>query len=75
MAAGDKEIILASEEVQRRNITAILDHGNQTRVLVRDLEAKVDQMQRQIMLQDQKIVEMRSLLSNVQAKLYQGGSK
>lgn len=74
MSAGDKEIILASEEVQRRNITAMLEHGNTTREITRDLEKEIEQMKAQIRLQDQKIEELKKQLSNVQMKLYSGGT-
>ena len=74
MSAGEKEIVLASEEVQRRNIQSMLEHGNNTRTLFRDLEDKVNHLQEQIRLQDQTIAELRNMLSQLQMKMYQGGT-
>jgi len=75
MSAGEKEIVLASEEVQRRNIKAMLNHGNETRKITRDLEKELEQMKEQIRLQDQKIEELRNQIVNIQARLYQGGTR
>lgn len=74
MSAGDREIVLASEEVQRRNINAMLEHGNFTRKLVLEQRKELDQMKSQIRLQEKTIAELRQLLASVQAKLYQGGT-
>lgn len=74
MSAGDKEVVLASEEVQRRNINAMLEHGNETRRLVLELKKEVQQMKNQIIIQEKTITELRQLLASVQAKLYQGGT-
>jgi len=74
MSAGEKEIVLASEEVQRKNIIAMLEHGNETRRLVRDLDTQLQQQKEQIRLQDQTISELRNQIANLQMKMYQGGT-
>lgn len=74
MSAGEKEIVLASEEVQRRNILTMLDYGKESRKLVRELEAKVDQLQAQIRVQDGKFDELKTQFVAIQMKLYSGGT-
>ena len=72
---GEKEQMKAMEEVTRRNVTAAVSHGNETRKLVKDLESKVDQLQRQIRIQDNKIEEINKGLLAIRAKIYQGGTE
>jgi len=73
MSAGEKEIVLASEETTRRNVKAAVAHGNETRQLFRELEAKVTKLEEHIRLQNKNIDELRLQLVNVQAKVYSMG--
>jgi len=71
---SNKEIILASEEVQRRNIITIQNYSKATRKIVRDLEDKIKIMNDMIIEQNKIIAQMRQQLSIVQGILYRGGT-
>lgn len=74
MAAGDKEIVLASEEVQRKNLKVAIQHGNETRKMVRELGAIVDALQNQIITQNKTVEQLRLQLANLQQQFYAKGS-
>lgn len=74
MAAGDKEILQAFEEVTTRNVRAAVDYSMETRKLTRKLEKKVDLLEGNIRQLNQRLDSIQSLLANVQAKLYAGGT-
>ena len=74
MVAGDKEITLASEEVNRKNIIAGIEHGNETRRLLRDLEREVEGLKNMVLAKDAELAEIRYQLSIIQAALYAGGT-
>ena len=72
--AGDKEIMLASEEVTRRNVQAAVDYSNETRVLVRGLVERVEDLSRMLLTRDQDIALIRQQIAMMQAELYRGGT-
>lgn len=70
----EKELLKIFEETSNKNIKMILDHSNETRKIVRDLEKKVTQFEEQIRIQNTTIEDLRKLLVNVQMKVYSGGT-
>jgi uncharacterized coiled-coil protein SlyX len=74
MAAGDKEIVLASEEVQRQNLRAAINYGNETRTMVRELGVIVNALQNQVITQNKTIDQQRLQLANLQQQFYQKGT-
>ena len=74
MAAGNKEIILASEEVQRNNILACIQYGNETRKMVLELGKIVDALQNQVITQHKTIDQQRLQLANLQQQFYEKGT-
>jgi hypothetical protein len=75
MAAGDKEIVLASEEATRRNVQACIDFSNETRRIVKAQEEKIDNLQAIIRTRDEDIAQLRLQLSTIQAKVFAGGTE
>jgi len=75
METGELEVRKIFEETTTRNVTAILDHSNKTRALVRELNDRIDKMEESIRVFSGMIDEMRKQLSFVQAELYKGGTK
>lgn len=75
MEQGEKEMRQIFEETTTRNVKAMLQHGNDTRSLVKELEAKVKKLEENIRVFQGIIDEMRQQLSFVQAKLYSGGTE
>ena len=74
MAAGDKEIILASEDVQRKNIKVAIEYGNQTRKMIIELGKIVDALQNQVITQSKTIDQQRLQLANLQQQFYMKGT-
>jgi hypothetical protein len=74
MAAGDKEIILASEEVQRKNIKVAVAYGNETRKMVLELGKIVDALQNQLITQSNTIQQLRLQLATLQQQFYSKGT-
>jgi hypothetical protein len=70
----EKELLQAFEETSNKNIQMILDHSNESRKLVRDMETKVLQLEEQVRIQNKLIEDLRLLLVNVQMKVYSGGT-
>lgn len=74
MEAGEKELRKVFEDVTTRNVTAVVDHSNETRKLIRELEDKIKSLENMVLNQQQLVAEMRSQLAFVQAKIYAGGT-
>lgn len=74
MSDKNKEIVLASEEVSRKNILACVEHANATRKIVRVLEEHILTLQNTVLTFQRQIAELRKQLSFVQTKLYKGGT-
>jgi predicted RNase H-like nuclease (RuvC/YqgF family) len=71
---GEKEIVLASEEVTRRNMQAAVEHGNETRRMVQLIEERVEKLERTIHAQNQLIAQYQTQLASLQQQFYQAGS-
>ena len=74
MEAGEIEIRKAFEEVSTKNIKAMLEHGNETRRMLRELEEKVSRQDETIRNQNTTIEAIRLQLSQVQGIVYGGGT-
>jgi len=74
MSAGDKEIILASEETNRKNILACIEHGNATRKMVLELKTMFDALQNQVIMQNKKVDMFSKQLAALQQQFYQAGT-
>jgi len=74
MEAGELELRKVFEETTTRNVNTMLDHGNETRKIVRELQEKVNQQDATIREQNKTIEALKLQLSNVQMKLYSGGT-
>ena len=74
MAAGDKEIILASEKVQAQNIQTNIDFSNETRGLVRGLEEKVMRLENTILSFQALMDQQKKQLAALQQQFYAKGS-
>jgi len=74
MAEGDKEIILASEEVQRKNLLTAIEHTNETRKMVLELHAIIEALQNQVIAQNKQYELMRTQLAALQQQFYSKGT-
>lgn len=74
MGAGNKETTLASEETQRRNIVSMMQHGNETRKMVKELGIIIDAVQNRVIAQNEEIKELRRQLAALQQQFYLKGS-
>jgi len=74
MSAGEQEIVLASEETQRRNITTVIAHGNESRKMINELRVIIDALNNQVMTQSKLLQQMRMQLAAVQQQLYANGT-
>jgi len=74
MESGERELKQAFEEVTTRNVKAILQHSNETRILVRELEKKVVLLEGNIREQNKEIEALKKQLANVQTKVFSGGT-
>ena len=75
MSSGDKEIVLASEETQRRNIATVIAHGNESRKMIKELGAIIDALQNQVIVQGKQLHQMKMQLAAVQQQLYTNGTQ
>ncbi len=69
-----KEIYQAFENTTKRNIDAMIQHGNQTRTIVRELENKVQFLQNALASREEDIKQLRIQLASIQTKLFAGGT-
>jgi len=69
-----KELYKVFEGIITNNVKAIEAHTNQTRVLVRELEEKVNNSYDTIMSQNEEIKMLKSQMQNIQTKLYSKGT-
>ena len=75
MEAGEKELRKAFEDVTTNNVKTISDYTKETRKMLRDLEVKIDQVTNIVINQNTTIDNLRLQLSNVQAKVFSGGTQ
>ena len=74
MVAGELEMRKVFEETTTRNVNAMLDHGNETRRLVRELQEKVARQDETIREQNKVIQAFKLQLANLQMEVYKGGT-
>lgn len=72
--AGDVEKVKASEEVNRRNIQAVIQHSNMTRKMLLELKTIVDALQNNMIAQSKQLAEMRKQLAILQQEFYKRGT-
>jgi len=72
---GDKEIILASEEVTRRNILAIAEHAKETRRMTAELLNRVDTLQNNLMSRERELGAIKKQLAYLQQKMFSKGTQ
>lgn len=75
MEAGEKEVKKALEEVQVRNITAIVDFTQKSRAMVLEQNKKIDSLNSQVQAQAALLGEFRVQLAHLQTKVFSGGSE
>lgn len=74
MEAGEREVKKALEEVQVRNITAVVDFTQKSRTMILDQDKKIDSLNSQVQAQAALLNEFRTQLAHVQTKVFSGGS-
>lgn len=74
MAAGDREILSVFEETTNRNLKAVVQHTNDTRKLVQELEAQVKALDGLVRNYDAKIELLQKQVVMLQTKVFAGGS-
>lgn len=74
MESGEKEMRLAFEEVTTNNVRAILEHGNTTRKLTKELMEKIEQQNAVIGSLNKRIDMQQAQISFLQAKVFSGGT-
>ena len=74
MDETDKEMRLGFESVTRNNVQACIAHNNETRIMVRAVEARMDKMENNLLALQENIKQFRVQLAGVQTQLYKGGT-
>ncbi len=70
----DLELRKAFEDTSKRNINAMIQHGNETRKIVRELENKVTFLQNALQSREEDIKQLRIQLASIQTKLFRSGT-
>lgn len=71
---SDKQVILASEAVQKRNIEACIEHANVSRQIAREAEDKVKHLEAQLLEMRQILDGYNVRIAMVQNQLGVGGT-
>lgn len=74
MAAGDRQVMKAMEEVTTNNVKAAVAHGNETRKIARELEAKVDSLDGLVRQKDIEMKEMQKQIAFLLQRAVSGGT-
>lgn len=74
MAAGDRQVMKAMEEVTTNNVKAAVAHGNETRKIARELEAKVDSLDALVRQKDIEMKEMQKQIAFLLQRSVSGGT-
>jgi len=74
IAAGEREIVLASEEVQRNNIQMLVQFSSDTRKAVQEISLQVDALQNKMMELNAQFIETTKQLANLQQEFYSKGT-
>jgi hypothetical protein len=64
------EVQLASEEVNRRNVRAAVDYSKETRKLLRDTEAHVEQLKGMVQQYKTELDQLRSQVTMLLVEKY-----
>ena len=67
-----KEVQLASEEVNRRNVRAAVEYSNETRKLLRETEAQVEQLKGMVQQYKTELQQLRSQVTMLLVQKYNG---
>jgi len=70
----DKAIVLASEEVTRRNVSACVDHANGTRKYLREVEQRMDRLEDTVRALSSLVEAYRTQLATLQQQFYAAGT-
>jgi len=74
MESGEKELRQAFEDVTTNNVKTVVEFSQETRKIVRDLEAKILKLEEIVRGQNEAIDGLRVQLAIVQARVYSGGT-
>lgn len=61
-------------EINRKNILAILEHGNVTRKLLKESQENVKNLENLVLQQTARIDLFQTQIQNIQMKMYSGGA-
>jgi len=70
----EKELRKAFEDVTTNNVKAILDHGNNTRKFIRNLEDRVAKQEELLRQHDDRFQMMQNQITLLQTKVFSGGT-
>jgi chaperonin cofactor prefoldin len=62
------------EDVVNRNVSSGIQHGNQTRQMLREIEEHVERLENRVQTLTELMENLTRQLSLVQGKLYAGGT-
>lgn len=71
---GELELRKIFEDVTTKNVRTIIEFTQDTRKLFRELSDVVDNLRKQLDVQNKTIAQLRLELTNVQTKLFSGGT-
>lgn len=74
MDPGEKELRQIFEKTTITNLKSVAAYNEQTQEMVRELEAKVKNLDGVIRQYDNQIETFRKQLTSLQTKIYKGGS-
>jgi hypothetical protein len=74
MIGGEKEQRQAYEEITTRNVRAAVDHGNETRKLIRNLEVEIGLLKGVLRATDERITMLQAQIASLQAVVFRGGT-
>ena len=74
MESGEKEMRQVFEDVTTNNVKATVAFSNETRKLIRELENKVLLLGGQLRQANDRIDELKKLVTNLQMKIFRGGT-
>ena len=74
MEAGELEVKKALEDVQVRNIKAVIEYTKASRELILEQGRQIDALRSQVQAQASLLNQFRVQLAGVQTKLFSGGT-
>lgn len=74
LEAGEKELGVAFEDATRKNVKSVIQHANDTRGIVREMEEKVKRLENNHQAALAQIAELRKQLSILQGRFYSAGT-